>query len=139
MKLSNLQLLELQTAIQHISQVNKDSGFPIYDLGYKFNMAMAMAITKIKTPIAVFDGKANKTKMRQEAPALRAIIQDKTAPPEKQVAAAARIAVIEPEWQALLAETVEVELPSPMAASEIQCKGMTPTPEILAMLTPLFA
>jgi len=137
MKITNLQLLELQRAIQHLSQVNKDGGFPIYDLGYKFNMAMAMAMLKMKVPLETFEGKA--AKMRQEIAALRAAADNEKSPPEKRDDALARTAVVEVEWRALLAETVDVDLPTPVSGSDIQCKGMTPTPEILAMLSPLFA
>lgn len=140
MKYSKRQLLELRYAIGYLSQINKDSGFPVYDLGFAANLAMAKTINQLKAIVTELD--RGQEIMRAKVADLRKQLvkpKDPHSEPESSKCAAANQAVegkirgAQDEWEETLMETVELELPQ-VAAADISCRGASPPPDVLASL-----
>jgi hypothetical protein len=120
MQITKRQALELRHAINTLSAVNKESGFPLYDMGFSFNMSMATTLAKLKAPLEPVDKKRDDMAVEQKA-----------ANKDESI-----LANIDEKWNRYLEEAIEVDL-TPIARDQIACKGQSPTPMILDMLSPI--
>jgi len=139
--LTKLEVIEIANGIGHISGLNKETGFPVYDLGPLVHAALGRTQRHLK---GVMETLAEEQKPHDERQ--RDIATERDEALKKLNGEANRSEVEKPfqerfeEARKLRAawhkEPTEVSL-FPFKWSDIRNKGLTPTPEILAYLEPL--
>ena len=106
--------MELRWAINQLSNLNKETGFQVYDLGFPAHLAMSRTLAILKPVMAKIEEHQQELMPTWE-----------TNP-----------ASVKDEWSTYLGVEVELDLPK-FKIAEVKCGGMAPSPEILALLSPI--
>ncbi len=74
MKLTNQQLQEIRAAISYLSSVNRETSFPIFDLGFQTNMTLATVLVRTKAALSAKgqDQPASSEEIELDLPTIKA-------------------------------------------------------------------
>lgn len=138
--LKKSEVIELNNGIAHISNLNKETGFPVYDLGYEVHTSLARTHKKL----GPFMEKLAE-EQREESEAHREIRkrQDEATAGLSGSAKEAKEEEFKPEFdewrekqKARLAEPLEVAIYK-FKWADVKYKGITPPPDVIGCLDPM--
>lgn len=165
MELTKETIKGMQVAINWLSGVNKDTGFPVYDLDYEANRAVSRTLKSIRPICEQIDEelKPINDEQRELEQTLRLVtLKEKlqSAEGDEQQAIEKTISKAEAEFKVngngdlskeeleakveslkerrkeVLQEKVDVKVYT-CPDRKVKCKGATPTPELLELLDPI--
>lgn len=138
--LTKIEVIDLYNGINHISSLNRESGFPVYDFGFEVNRCLARTFKLLKEDVTTLAeeqeplDKEDKDLRRQRDEALKDAKDGERTRIEDQFDA---------DWktwrkkkQTWHKETLEVSV-VPFKWASVKYKGVAPTPEVLSWLEPL--
>jgi len=147
MKLTSRRILEIRLGISEISKVNKEHGFPIYDLGFKVNLHLAKASNALRPAHQEIEKKTDEFRIKL-AEVNKGKITPKKDATQEEIAEAIKVnteigvsaKMLDDQYQSYLdTETHDVQI-TPISWDEMaSAKCASPSPEVLSWLSPLFS
>ena len=138
--LKKSEVIDLNNGIAHISNLNKDTGFPVYDLGYEVHTCLARTFKKLAPAMEQLI-----EEQREEADAHKEIKkrQDEATAGLSGPAKEAKEEEFKPEFEAWrqkqkarLAEPIELAVYK-FRWADVKYKGITPPPDVIGCMEPI--